>query len=80
MKSVRVRVVTPLGEFYSQSAEVSDDYTGDTDEEFYQSVCKGMEYYQMGLENGASVMYLPKEIIQQSIFIVEVRKKGEEEL
>ena len=80
MKSARIKVITPLGEFYSQSCDISDDYDGKTDEEFYQSICREGSYFQLTLEDGTSEMYLPKDMIQQSIFIVEVRNKGEEEV
>lgn len=80
MRSARVKVITPVGEFYSQSADVSDDVTGEIDEEFYQTICKDGSYYQMTLEDGLSCLFMPKGMIQESIFIFEVRQKGEEEV
>ena len=80
MRTARLKVITPLGEFYSQSADVCDDYDGTTDEDFYQGQCKSGTYFQLTLEDGMSEVYLPREMIQQSIFVMEVREKGEEEL
>lgn len=80
MKKARLKVITPLGTFYSESAEVSDDVDGKTDEEFYQDICKSGTYFQFTLEDDMSEMYLPKEMIQQSIFVMEVRQKGEDEV
>ena len=80
MRSARLKVITPFGEFYSQSADVCDDYTGTTDEEFYQTICKEGTRFQLTLEDNLSEMYLPKGMIQQCIFVMEVRQKGEDEV
>jgi hypothetical protein len=62
-----LHVITPLGHYISKPTTISEEALEDF-KEFLKEVCSRGSYLEIELEEGG-YLYLPKEMIQQSLFI-----------
>ena len=68
----KITCVTPMGTFESREAEGNENDIEDL-KIFGQRIAKS-EY--LSLENDGKIVYIPNELLQKSIFIVEVKNEN----